>query len=331
MEQNSTIFDRSFNRQQPAWKTIMICVLLLSPPLIFGIMDGNLGQVFTRGQWRGLFLSPVIIIYIILVSPLIAKSGDLAIQALKPLIKLEDPKFTQLVYKANAVKPLYEFIAFAIGFLIGIFSLIRSGSSELGTWLYTYYLLATSIMYGILIWTIFIAVSSTRVNAALHRQPMEIDILNPTPFEPVGRQSLLLALVFIGGITISLIFTFPDVDLTALDFWISNALLVIFAMLIFFLGMRPTHRLLVSAKNAELHPVQTRINSACRELATQLERGRDTGQLASEINALATYEQRLLSARTWPYNTSMLRTLFFSVFIPLGSILARIATDIIFP
>ena len=49
-----------------------------------------------------------------------------------------------------------------------------------------------------------------------------------------------------------------------------------------------------------------------------------------EINALAAYDHRLQTADTWPYNTGMLRTLIFSVFIPAATILGKIAVDVLF-
>jgi hypothetical protein len=36
-------------------------------------------------------------------------------------------------------------------------------------------------------------------------------------------------------------------------------------------------------------------------------------------------------ARTWPYNTATLRTLFFSVFIPLGSVAIKLLEGVLFP
>jgi len=95
--------------------------------------------------------------------------------------------------------------------------------------------------------------------------------------------------------------------------------------------MRPTHLILAAEKKRILTPVTSRINASCRELVQQLETGTGAGQLPAEISALLAYEARLQAARTWPYNVSILRTLFFSVFIPLISVLARLAVDIIFP
>jgi len=49
------------------------------------------------------------------------------------------------------------------------------------------------------------APAGTRLTATLLRQPMQVDVFDTAVFEAVGRQSLALALVFIGGITISLL------------------------------------------------------------------------------------------------------------------------------
>jgi hypothetical protein len=84
---------------------------------------------------------------------------------------------------------------------------------------------------------------------------------------------------------------------------------------------------LAAKKKHEVQPVQARINSTCRELVLRLDQHQESGQLSAEINTLVAYEQRLLAARNWSYNVSMLRTLFFSVLIPLGSILARLAVN----
>ena len=60
-------------------------------------------------------------------------------------------------------------------------------------------------MYGLLAWTIYATLASTRLTNALLSQPLQIDPFDLSPFEPIGRQSLLNALVFVGGISLSLI------------------------------------------------------------------------------------------------------------------------------
>lgn len=45
---------------------------------------------------------------------------------------------------------------------------------------------------------------------------------------------------------------------------------------------------------------------------------------------LVAYESRLRSARTWPYDTAMLRTLFLSVVVPGGAAGARVLSQLLF-
>ena len=327
----TSIFDRFFNQPRSIWTFIGVCTIFLFIPFIFAMLDGYLQQFISGNQWRR-FISPTAItLYIWIISPLMARAGDNVISALRPLIDLDQDEFQAQVYAAEDIKPLHELLAILIGLLLGFAAASSSEFNQGFSWLKVYWYLSTCLLYAVLAWTIFIAVSSTRVNAALHRLPMRFDILNPSPFEAVGRQSLLLALVFIGGITISLVLTYDVTQLTSVEFWITNLLFVAFIFLIFFLSMRPTHFVLAEEKKRVLAPVTHRINNSCQDLVYELENGSNPGGLPSEISALVAYEDRLQAARTWPYNVSILRTLFFSVFIPLMSVLARLAVDLLFP
>ena len=141
----------------------------------------------------------------------------------------------------------------------------------------------------------------------------------------------MLAMMFIGGITLSLIFSFRWESLTQPMFWVIYLVLVLVTLLIFFVSMRPAHQLLAREKEKELFEVRRNLERLGRELMKYMENKQDAGKTAAEFNALATYEGRILAARTWPYNTSMLRTLFFSFLVPLGSFLVKTAIDLILP
>jgi len=331
MDQPTSIFDRVFGQTRPVWVALIVSLTLLLLPFAAVYLDGALDEFFSQNRWRVFLLPPTIIIYIWLVSPLMARMGANVIESFRPLIQMDDDSFDRMIHEVARLDPRHEWIAFGIGVILGIISILSTDFDQGTSWSKSYWLISSSLMYGVLAWAIFASVSSTRLNAALHRQPMQFDILNPTPFEAIGRQSLLLALVFIGGITLSLLFTFQDANLSSPEFWLVNLIFVLFVVLIFFLSMRPTHQLLLAEKKRRLEPVQRHINLAFQDLVQRLDQGQDPGNLTGEINALEVYEQRLLAARTWPYNTSMLRTLFFSILIPLGSILARLGVDILLP
>lgn len=331
MDQPTSIFDRVFGQPRPIWVVLIVSISLLLLPIAFVYLDGALDEFFNQGRWRVFLLPQTIILYIWIISPHMTRMGANVIESIRPLVQLDDDNFDRMIQDASRVDPRHEWIAFGIGVMLGIISILVADIDQNAPWSLVYWLISSSLMYGVLAWVIFVSIKSTRTNATLQSLPMQFDILNPTPFEAFGRQSLLLALVFIGGITLSLLFTFQDANLSSLEFWLVNLLFVLFVVLIFFLSMRPTYKVLLAEKKRRLEPVQRHINLACQDLVQRLDQGQDPGNLTGEINALEVYEQRLLAARTWPYNTSMLRTLFFSVLIPIGSILARLAVDILLP
>lgn len=329
MQRPGSIFDRFFSQKRPIWKTVLVCGIVLGLPFLGALLDGTLTEYTQEGIWRTVLFAPAITLYVWIISPYMTIAGDRVVKSLRPLVNLGDDDFEARISQAEKVEPMQEYAVGIAGMLLGIVAISTSFDWET-SWVTLYWLFSSIIMYGILAWTIFIAVKSTRINAALHRLPMKIDVLNPDPFEAVGRQSLLLALVFIGGVTVSLLFTYSPERLDNVEFWVSNLLFVGFILLIFFLSMRPTHLLLAAEKKKVLDPVTRMVNEGFQELVQELSDGKDGGVLSAQISALVVYEERLKSARTWPYNVSILRTLFFSVFIPLMSILGRVMVDLLF-
>ena len=96
-------------------------------------------------------------------------------------------------------------------------------------------------------------------------------------------------------------------------------------VIIFFLNMIPTHRVLSKAKAQELAAVREQLHKSCRILLECKEKNQETNNIPGEINALAVYEKQLEDTRTWPYNTELLRALFYSIVTPLLFSLVRIA------
>jgi len=138
----------------------------------------------------------------------------------------------------------------------------------------------------------------------------------------------MIAIAFIGGITISLMFIGIDllnINQTAL--WLVYIPLAIVPVVLFFLNMLPTHRVLANAKNHELAVIRNQLHTSCRHLIKITEDDELETNLADNICALSIYEKQLNETPTWPYNTGMLRTLFFSVLIPVGTLLGRILIE----
>jgi len=330
MKPRSSPIERFTSNPHPIWVNILVGAVLFSLPIIAAALDGVLMGILQDGNFRILLIYPAIILYIWLISPPMSRIANQVMPSLRPVILLDDEQLEKIVQQAGYISPLYEWLAVLTGAALGMYTASAANWGPDITYLKVEWYVTSVIMYGLLAWTIFYAIYSTRVTAALHRQPMQIDVLDPSPFQVVGKVSLTLALVFIGGITLSLLLGFQANNLAAPIFWIFNLAIILAAGLIFFLNMWPTHKILQQAKKCELEPLQRRIDQSGRSLITGLEQGSPTNDLALQIQALSIYEQRLQSARTWPYNTGMLRTLFFSVFIPLATILIRVAVEMLF-
>jgi hypothetical protein len=327
---SSSLFDRVFSRKRPAWVVALVSLLLLLLPFMVAYLDGELDYILRQGFWRVLVLPPAIILYIWLVSPLISRSGTDVIRALQPYTALDAESYASVVKSASTIRPLHEVVILCVGIILGILSALASGFNQQAPLVKLYWLVFASLMNAILLWTIFISIASTRVNATLHRHLTRIDLFDQTPFTVVGRQSLLLALVFVGGMTISMLLSIRVENLTSPSAWLGSLIMILVTGLIFFMSMYPTHNILAQVKKTELASVRKRIQDVCRELVHRIDENQLLGELPTQVNTLAFYEQRLLVVRTWPYNTSMLRTLFLSVSVPLITMLGRRLAETIF-
>jgi hypothetical protein len=326
---SASLFDRLLARPRKWWVILLISLVLLLLPFGAASLDGVLPDFLDTGKWHVYLVAPSVIIYFLIVSPVMGAMGANVLHFFRPLVQLDDEQFENLVARASKVTLAKELIAFGIGTLLAPFmtGLFRGPI----TWLWVCAFIASSLMYGSLALTIYISLASTRTTSMLHKQPLKFDLFDSTPFAIIGRQSLGLVLVFIGGITLSLVLTFQPENLRNPGMWLGNIPLVMIALLIFFLNMLPTHRLLAGEKASNLKAVQDHIHSLGAMLLQKVERSEDTGGLAAQISALAVYEQHIQNARTWPYDTRMLRTLFFSAFVPGVTMLGRMLIEYLFP
>jgi hypothetical protein len=330
MDSPTSFFNKLLTKKRPVWVIILVSLIMLSIPLFMVYLDGTFEEILLNGQFRFFLLPPCLILYIWMVSPIMTDLGNQEQRAIRTIVAIDDMTFRKLFEEATRVRLFYEVIAFALGVALGLVTASSTDFGEQLRWLEAYWYISLAVMYGLLFWAILQSIASTRVNNMLLRQPLNLNIMDTKSLEPIGRQALLLALVFVGGITLSLLLTFQLINLSSPYFWITNIAMILITVLIFFLSMRPTHQAMVREKQRTLQPVQQLINQSCQELVEAQKQSLQVSGLASEINALSIYEQRILQARTWPYNTTMLRTLFFSVLIPLGTVLVRVLVEVIF-
>jgi hypothetical protein len=331
MDQPASLFARVIARPRPLWVRVAVSLILLALPFLVTYLSGLADKLILYGQWRFLLLMPSIILYIWLGSPLLDRQSKEVMRSLRTISSLDEESYAALITKAQYINPRNEWIAIGAGAAVGLAVNSTNDLSSTNLFFQAYWALSLATMYAMLAWVIYLSVASTRLGGALLQQPLHISLFNPAPFEAIGRQGLLLAMMFIGGITLSLLFSFNVANLNQPLFWLIYLILVLVTLLIFFISMRPAHRLLAKQKQAELADVRRNLERLGRELMQHLDAQQDASQIATEFNALTAYEGRLQGTRTWPYNTSMLRTLFFTILVPLGSFLLKTGIDIVLP
>jgi hypothetical protein len=325
----SSLPGRLIGRPRSIWITVGVGLLLFLFPLVVAYLSGVLDELLQSGHLRQLLLPSAILTYILVVSPIMERMQHGVLDALRPMVLIDDEAFDRLVAKASRINPIGEAVAFGAGAAFGLWLGVVSFTDEDLLWLGLCYTLLSGLMLGTLVWIIYAAIAGTRLTRELLRQPLQVDIFDIEPFEPMGRHSLTSSLVILGGVVLGIIFGLAPDTLYDWRNWILYAILALVSVLIFFLSMRDTHRVLATEKKRELDAVQAHILTACRALVQRLEAGEDTGRLGAEINGLAAYEKRVQAARTWPYNTTMLRTLFVSVVIPAGAAAAQAIFEVV--
>ncbi len=315
---NKTFFDRLAN---PSWGLIgaVIISLVLLAVVAVGL-DGLWGTVLTDVSLRRMLTSPVMVVYILIVTAVLNSYHDEEIASLRKISKLDDDSFNDRVNTSDAMIRRGTPIALVVGLALGVL-IARAWQMEGDfRWIELYSSLTSVIMFALLTWVIYMALMDTRLINGIERQPLDFDILYPRPFIAIGRQSLRVALAFVGGTTIAVLFTFSAEVRFELDDLLIYGTLILITLLIFFLPMTQTHRILRAAQIEELDTVSRRLADAYEALKGLSDEDREGIQTFSyEVSLWKDYEDRLKSVNTWPYELGMLRTLLLSVLVPIAA------------
>jgi hypothetical protein len=321
-----SLFDRTIARRRSGWATLAVVGLVFLPTLLAAASLG-LWPILSSRATRAVFSTPTVIAYVLIVAPLMAAMEDRVVRSLRPIATVSADEFERLVAASRTVPLRQELTAIALGLAAGV--AFVSGMGRLAHWTSYVWSAMALMMFGLLAWTAFVSVTGTRTVAALLRMPLRFDPLDPSPFEAIGRLSLALALVFVGGILIGLFLgNYGAADLTDPRFWLLFLPVSLIPILVFYLNMRPTHRVLASARDRTLADVQAQLRRSFSDLLERMQRGSPTGDLPREIGALVAYEKELQATNTWPYNPPILRTLAVSVLLPLGTLLVRRVVEV---
>jgi hypothetical protein len=157
-----------------------------------------------------------------------------------------------------------------------------------------------------------------RLFTGLQRHHLDINVFDLSPLEPIGRWSLAIALMFIGGSVLSLLF-FPQLTLS-IETLVLYGVLILTPVLVFFLNMLSTRQAIVAAKRRSLGMVRGHLAALSLALEERAARGQQEGTeaLLSSIGGWVTYEQQVKSVPEWPYTADIRRSLVLSTLLPLA-------------
>ena len=302
---------------------------LLLTPAVLAYLDGvGIALLFT--VFRSLLIYPLLIAYLLAACHLVQKTRESVAQALRPLVQTDEKTFMQVVNRACRVSQMGELSALGVGMAVGLaINIVFEPLEPVPYFMELYAYGCRIVMWGVVGWAIYVAFAVTRLTNTILRQPLSVEIFYLRPFQPIGRQSLWLSLMFVGGMMLGLLSSnFAEEELR-LEYLINNAFVMGLIVAVFFLNTHNVHRLLAAIKQQKLESIQHHLARAYYRLEELIAENQDTHAIATELNALATSKQELKALRTWPYNTEMLRTIFISIVTPLLIAIAREAADLL--
>lgn len=331
----STLFEELVERAGVSWLQTAVAVGLVLVLFLVGIalLAGVLTTPFDARFWQAGLLYPAVMVYVLLMLPVLKRWRDRAIEDFRPLALMDDDDFEHLLAEAPMFNRRLEWLSLGIG-MVGGLLLWRhwdyAGPSRIwlplgvrSDWLALYTLIAGGLLTGLLGWGIYSSLSAMKLFTGLQHRPLDINIFDLRPLQSIGRWSLGIALFWIGGSVMSLLFApqlAPNVEVLVL-----YGTLILTPVLVFFLNMLSTRQTIVKAKERKLDMVRDHLAAASLALEERTEQGHleDAEALLGSIAAWVTYEQKVKQVPEWPYTADIRRSLVLSTLLPLAVWIAR--------
>jgi hypothetical protein len=286
---------------------VAILLALLLASAVFS--QGGLAMVGPRGLWK-MGLEPTLIIYILGIYPWLQRCFALAIDALRPLSS--QPEIVDEVYARNRRG---ELIAMLLG---AAFSLWVTSSWRIeGAWMRLYLLTANIVLFSLMALSIYDGLERTRRLARVVRAGLQLDLFDRQLLAPMARWGQTVALTFVGGICLSLIFQSYE-TLHSVRSLVIYSVLIVVSLTLFFTSVWSIHQALVAAQQRELAIVHQHWSLARSELKRKLAEGgqNDVAGLYNPMVVLGAYESQVLAASTWPFNPKIVKEVMASLVAP---------------
>jgi hypothetical protein len=295
-------------------------------------MDGMLAELFDAEAWRYALIYPVIIAYTLWTQPALKRLLDRALLAFRPLVITGDEDFEGLVAGSPVFDRRNQWLAFGVG---AAFILVWQPADPLPFWPTLYNLVGGALMYGLLGWFIYITATASMIGVGWDVS-VDINVFELKALEPVARWGLGIAMSYVGGITLSLLFV-PRVTLSIQNI-ATYGILTAAPVLVFFASMLSSHGVMAEAKKRELKVVRGSLAAASQALKRCAAEGRteEMKVLFDLIAGWGAYEKQVDAVPEWPYTAQIQRNLLVSLLLPLAAyiipaLLLEAARRLLFP
>ena len=321
-------------RLSPTWIGAMLAAALLAAFLLlewalgrFGVLLGP-EAVPERGEdFRLSLVMLVMAAYLPAAQMAGLRASRRTLDELRPLLRCSAGEFSALRKGMGSVRPWGYRCSAIAGLLIGVFAMVAvepDWSNYRVLWHYPEAMSHRILgpMLGLLTAILIHSrVSDSRKLSRLSRERVEVDLLDPPALAPFARLGLQNALIFIGAISIGLLFladtgAAPGLGKVLVFVFLLSGGTAIIVMLLPALGIRERIR---EAKREALAECRERVRSLGDVWRAGSSQAR--AQRAGLADLLA-YCSLVESVPEWPFNAPSLRRLLLYLAIPLGSWIA---------
>jgi hypothetical protein len=312
------------------WATALVAGVLVLLLIPVAYLDGTPTILSEWGFWLPNLNAMVLITYILVAYPLMIRWREGAVKAFQPLLSLDEGGFSRL--EAEILRPTRrrEWTAVFLGI---IFAVITGQPWSLDwtsgyLWQSVYLVITGTIFWCLMGWLIYDTVASVVRISRLSRRSLKLDILDTEMLAPIAVWSLGISLAFVGGISLSLIFSTRE-SLLAWENITTYTILVCLTLLIFFLSMWGVHGAMTRAKERKLSPTRKRLAEVTQDLDENIahDRFKETESLTIVTKWVA-YFSLINKSSTWPFNADIIRKLLVSTVAPAAVYAVRIFSNL---
>ena len=302
--------------------TAFVVVLALLLGLLLALAayaNGESRQRVGSGIWM-LGLDSVMLVYILAVHPFMYRRWVRAMHSLEALA----PRAGSASRMATPASRRGEWVAMLLGALAWLAVARRLPGAE--AWLRLYSEAMSALMFALLAAITYGSVTRSRQLAAFSRAGLELKVFDGHLLTPFAQWGQSLSLVFVGGISLSLLFQSYE-SLRSMESVLVYGCMIVVAMTLFFTSMWTVHVALARARDKELATVRRDLTVAREALVRH--RACETADVVQDayfpVVALGIYEQQVLDASTWPFNPAIVGRVLVSAVAPLGVYLLKLA------